>query len=202
MNLPEAEAYISQKLHDELPDALYYHGLHHTLDVVESATRIARAEGISDQETLALLRTAALFHDAGFLFTYQGHEAAGCRLVRKVLPGFDYTSGQIATVCDMIKATKIPQSPKNHLEEIICDADLDYLGRDDFETIAESLYRELKARDMVADERAWDAVQIKFLENHRYRTHYAKTIRQPAKLRHIKQLREKNELQTPEAEGN
>lgn len=192
MNLPEAENFIVQKLHSELPVALYYHGLHHTRDVVESARRIAGAEGIADEETLALLRTAALFHDAGFLFTYQGHEAEGCRLVREVLPGFDYTPGQIATICGMIEATKIPQSPKNLLEEIICDADLDYLGRDDFETIAESLYREQRARNLVADERTWDAIQISFLEKHRYRTATARHTRQPTKLLHLQRLKETN----------
>ena len=197
MNLPEAEDFILHKLRSELPVTLFYHGLHHTLDVAEAVDRIARAEGISDPETLNLLRTAALFHDAGFLFTYQDHEAKGCRLVREVLPGFDYSLGQIDTVCSMIEATKIPQSPKNQLEEIICDADLDYLGRDDFDAIAESLYREQKVRDLVADERTWDAIQIKFLESHHYWTHYAKTIRQPLKLHHIKQLRGINESSYP-----
>jgi uncharacterized protein len=191
MNLPEAEHFILQKLGSELPVSLYYHGLHHTLDVVESAERIARAEGLSDEETLTLLRTAALFHDAGFLFTYQGHEAEGCRLVREVLPGFAYSPGQIATICGMIEATKIPQSPKNLLEEIICDADLDYLGRADFDVIAGYLYRELKARDLVADERTWDAIQIKFLERHRYRTLTAQATRQPVKQLHVQKLREK-----------
>ncbi len=192
MNLPKAEDFILQKLRSELPASLYYHGLHHTLDVVEAATRIARAEGIADEEMLDLLRTAALFHDVGFLFTYQGHEAEGCRLVREILPGFDYTPEQIATVCGMIKATKIPQSPKNLLEEIICDADLDYLGRDDFENIAQSLYREQLARNMVTDEKAWDAIQIKFLENHHYHTATAHLTRQSTKLLHLQRLKNTN----------
>ena len=39
-------------------------------------------------------------------------------------------------------ATEIPQNPKTHLEMIMCDADLDYLGRYDFETISNNLYTE------------------------------------------------------------
>jgi uncharacterized protein len=191
MNLFKAEEFIVQKLREELPESLSYHGLHHTLDVVESALRIAQAEGVSDEETLALLRTAALFHDAGFLSTYQGHEAEGCRLVREVLPGFEFSPQQIATVCGMIEATEIPQSPKNLLEEIICDADLDYLGRDDFETIASSLFREMQVRNFVADEATWDQIQIQFIGNHRYWTHYSQTTRQPIKQRHLQQLKKK-----------
>ncbi len=200
MNLSEAEEFIVQKLREELPESLYYHGLHHTLDVVESVLRIAQAEGLWDEETLTLLRTAALFHDAGFLSTYQGHEAEGCRLVREVLPGFDYTPEQIVLVCGMIAATKIPQKPKNKLEEIICDADLDYLGRDDFESIASSLFREMQVRNFVADEAAWNQIQIKFLENHCYWTHYSQTTRQPAKQDYLQQL--KKNLPQAEAQGD
>ncbi|MPR35836.1 HD domain-containing protein [Salmonirosea aquatica] len=190
MRLTDAEAFILPKLRSELSDTLYYHSLHHTLDVMESVIRIAGAEGISDSETLTLLRTGALFHDTGFLFTYQGHENESCRLARELLPGFGYSMPQIDTICGMIEATKIPQNPKNKLEEIICDADLDYLGRDDFEAIAGCLYRELKARDRVADERAWNAIQIKFLENHRYRTPTGRALRQPGKLIHLQKLRD------------
>ena len=37
----------------------------------------------------------------------------------------------------LILATKVPQKPKNKLEKIICDADLDYLGREDFDNISD-----------------------------------------------------------------
>lgn len=190
--MPEAQAFILQKLHSELSEKLYYHGLHHTRDVVQAATRIAQAEGIVDEESLILLRTAALFHDAGFLFTYQEHEAEGCRLAREHLPRFGYKSEQISRICGMIEATKIPQSPKNLLEEIICDADLDYLGRGDFEPIADSLYHELKAYNLLANKSAWDAKQIQFLENHQYRTVTARATRQPVKQQHLQRLKETN----------
>lgn len=192
MNLPAAEAFILQKLHSKLSKDLYYHGPHHALDVAESAIRLARAEGISDEESLTLLRTAAFFHDAGFITVYKGHEAEGCRMAREYLPQFGYNSEQINRICGMIEATKIPQSPRNLLEEIICDADLDYLGRDDFEPIADSLYRELKARNMVVDQQAWDAKQIQFLENHHYRTATALATRQTTKLIHLQRLKETN----------
>lgn len=192
MNLPAAEDFILQKLHSELSEELYYHGPHHTLDVADSAIRIALAEDISDEETLTLLRTAALFHDAGFITSYKGHEAEGCRMAREYLPRFGYESEQIDTICNMIEATKVPQDPRNLLEEIICDADLDYLGRDDFEPIADSLFRELNASGLVADKQAWDAKQIQFLENHRYHTATALTTRQPLKQLHLQRLKKSN----------
>lgn len=189
MNLPEAEAFILDKLRAELSDTLYYHSPDHTLDVAQAAGRIAVAEGITDHETLTLLRTAALFHDAGFLTAYKGHEAESSRMAHECLPSFGYEPRQIVLISGMIAATKIPQKPKNKLEEILADADLDYLGRTDYEPIAYSLYREMRTRDLVKDEVAWNQIQIKFMENHTYWTDYSKMIRQPAKYYHLRRLK-------------
>lgn len=189
MNIADCQQFILAVLASDLPPTLYYHGLHHVLDVVDAAERIAQAEGISDTESLTLLKTAALFHDAGFLSAYAGHEEIGCAYVRRVLPEFDYIPSQIDTVCGLIMATRIPQAPKTKLEEILCDADLDYLGRDDFEPIAHSLYRELKIRDMVTDELAWNRIQVSFLSSHHYWTQTAITTRQAAKEQHLNLLR-------------
>ena len=181
MEYQVAEIYILSRLRDELSPTLYYHGLHHTLDVRETAMRLAAAEGIDDTELLLLLRTAACFHDAGFLTTYRQHEEEGCQIARDILHAYDYSPDQIATICGMIMATQIPQTPRTSLEQILCDADLDYLGRQDFEPIANSLFRELQARDLVADEMAWNRIQVKFLESHHYWTPTAINWRQANK---------------------
>ena len=189
MNLADAEQFVLLVLASDLSPTLYYHGLHHVLDVVEAADRIARAEGIIDAESLNLLRTASLFHDVGFLSAYKGHEEVGCDYARQTLPRFGYEPAQISTICGMIMATRIPQTPQTKLEEILCDADLDYLGRNDFEPIARSLYDELKTRNMVADELAWNRIQVDFLGNHHYWTSTAIAARQAVKERHLDALR-------------
>lgn len=188
MNYKAAEQYILEELRLHLSPTLYYHGVHHTLDVIQAARQLAAQEGVEDVTALLLLDTAACFHDAGFLHTYRDHEEVGCQIVREVLPGYGYLPTQIDIICDMIMATKIPQTPGSHLAQILCDADLDYLGRDDFEPIAESLFHELLARDMITDKLAWDQMQIRFLENHHYWTVTAKAIRQPAKQQHLTEL--------------
>lgn len=189
MQIEKAEQYVLGQLESRLDRTLFYHGIHHTLDVVNASAEIAALEGITDSESLALLRTAAFYHDSGFMTTYQGHEEAGCTLAREVLPGFGYTEAQIETICGMIIATRIPQSPKNALERIICDADLDYLGRDDFEGIAATLFEELKVRDMVEDIPAWDAVQVRFLEAHSYWTASQTKRRDAGRQRHLQHLK-------------
>lgn len=189
MEIEKAEQFILRQLKERLDRTLFYHGIHHTLDVVQASAEIAALEGIIDEESLHLLRTAAFYHDSGFMTTYQGHEEAGCALAREVLPGFGYTKTQIEIICGMIMATKIPQGPRNALEMIICDADLDYLGRDDFEAIAATLFEELKVRDMVEDIPAWDAVQVRFLEAHSYWTASERKRRDAVKRRHLQHLK-------------
>ncbi|MCF0069969.1 HD domain-containing protein [Dyadobacter sp. CY261] len=189
MDIEKAQEYILRELEARLDSTLFYHGVHHTIDVVHAAMDIARLEGIMDAESIQLLWTAALYHDCGFMTTYRGHEEAGCVVVREVLPGLGYDAEQIEKICGMIMATKIPQSPKNELERVICDADLDYLGRNDFEHISATLFEELKSRDMVEDIPAWDAIQVRFLEAHQYWTVSEQKRRNAVKQRHLKQLK-------------
>ncbi|MEZ4827041.1 MAG: HD domain-containing protein [Bacteroidia bacterium] len=136
------------KLKDELPESLTYHGIHHTMDVLDAAVEIGESEGIQGEE-LILLKTAALYHDSGFTKTYQGHEAEGCDIAKEYLPRFGYSSEQIEKICGMIMATRIPQTPCNLLEKILCDADLYYLGRNDFYPVGNSLFQEFQEQVIV-----------------------------------------------------
>lgn len=187
MNYIAAKAFILDKLNKELSEKLFYHGKHHTLDVLHITEELCQLEKISEKETV-LVKTAALFHDSGFTLSYQDHEMLGCQIVEQTLPQCGYTPQDIKAICGMIMATKIPQNPQNHLEKILCDADLDYLGRDDFHKIGNSLFRELQAYDILNDEQKWNKIQISFLEGHSYHTRTNKTRRDPIKQLYLQEL--------------
>ena len=186
----KSESRILKLLSDRLPEGLYYHGIHHTIDVTNSAEEIAREEGV-EGEDLFLLKTAALFHDAGFVQEYVKNEKIGVSFAREVLPKYGYTDRQIDIIDGIIMATEIPQNPKTHLEMIMCDADLDYLGREDFYEISESLKKELIAFGKIQGDQQWDQMQIPFLEKHEYFTETNKRRRQPNKLKRIEEIKEK-----------
>ena len=188
MNLEATEKYILNRLENELPKNLFYHGLHHTIDVANASLQIADREGITSKKDLKILKTAALFHDAGFIYTYQNHEEAGCKIAVEILPHFGYSTTAIATICELIRATKLPQSPKSELAKILCDADLDYLGRNDYSPIAETLFQELNANGFALDAQTWKAKQIEFLENHRYWTLSEIALRESDKQKRAKVL--------------
>lgn len=187
MDFLAARKFILSKLKSELQTELFYHSYAHTLDVYDSAVEIAEMEGISGNE-LILIKTAALYHDSGFLKTYQEHEKAGCELVKQVLPDFDYSPQEIEVICGMIMATKVPQKPQNHLEKVICDADLYYLGREDFFPVGRNLFREFMHYGVVHTEEDWNRIQIGFLSNHCYFTETAKRLRAPRKAEHLAQI--------------
>ncbi|MBK9760147.1 MAG: HD domain-containing protein [Flavobacteriales bacterium] len=184
MDQPGAEAYILGKLRHGLPAFRTYHCFSHTLDVYRTAVEIAVAEGI-EGERLDLLRTAALYHDAGFLIQDKDHEEGSCLLASEALPKFGYTHSQVDAVCEMVRATKVPQQPRNKLSRILCDADLDYLGRPDFFRIGATLFTEFKHYAVVKTEREWNELQVRFLSKHRYFTAHSKRVRQPVKQLHL-----------------
>ncbi len=189
MDYRAAKQFILNRLRRELSPELHYHGLHHTMDVLRMAGHICESEGVNGRE-LTLVKTAALFHDAGFVKNkHNGHEHEGCLIVRDCLPGFAYLPEDIEVICGMIMATKIPQSPKSHLEDILCDADLDYLGREDFHVIGRSLFEELKSYQILEEEQTWNRLQVSFLSAHRFHTRTNKLVRDPVKLRHLEALK-------------
>lgn len=184
MQYEKARTFILDKLRDELPQHLSYHSVGHVNDVCQATKEIADKENVSGED-LTLLLTAALFHDSGFLFGAAEHEKKSCELVREYLPGFEYTEEQIEKICGMIMATRIPQTPHNLLEQILADADLDYLGRDDFFTIGNRLYDELAMYGIVNDKEDWNRLQVRFLENHHYFTNTAIHMRKAKKDEHL-----------------
>jgi uncharacterized protein len=188
MQIDKAGKYIANLLQSSLPGYLFYHDYHHTLDVVKAAEEIAKDENIRDED-LILLKTAALFHDSGFAHTYNGHEDASCSIAREQLPLFGYDKVQIEKICELIMATKTPQNPQTHLEKILCDADLYYLGSDAFKTNGEKLYKEWKEKGKIQSEVEWNQMQIKFLESHHYFTASAIANREEKKAEHLKELK-------------
>ena len=140
-----------------------------------------------------MVNSAALFHDAGFTKQYTSNEPIGCQMALETLPEFGYSPKQIKMVEELILATIVPQKPNNHLEQIICDADLDYLGRDreDFYLIAQTLYDELEAFGKINDPVKWDEIQVSFLSAHQYFTKTNIQRRQPNKLLRIQEIKDK-----------
>lgn len=180
-------AFVTDFLKSKLPSFYYYHNYEHSLYVMEKVIEIGQQENCTAEE-IELLKAAALWHDAGYVKSYANHEAEGCELAWKYLPGFGFGIQDITSICGMIIATKIPQSPTNKLEEIIADADLEYLGTKEAGSKADLFFKELQYLDPSLTKTEWNKTQITFLEQHKYFTNFCRKNREPVKNAYLKIL--------------
>ncbi|MBN1890093.1 MAG: hypothetical protein JW850_19000 [Thermoflexales bacterium] len=190
MNTPDWEGAERHalKLLEGLPPGLAYHGIHHTRDdALPSAHRLAEMSGV-EGEGLILLRTAVLYHDTGYLEQYFRNEPIGARIAAETLPAFGFSPSQIQAIRGIIMATQLPQSPHTFLEELICDADLDSLGRDDYFVTAHNLRDELEGHGVPLTMQEWYERQIQFLTSHSYFTAAARSLRDAGKQKNIQEL--------------
>ena len=186
-----AQQHALERLERELAPELVYHSARHTRDeVLPAVDRLATMEGICEEQC-GLLRTAAAYHDIGFIEQYAGHEAAGIRIASATLPQFGFSPAQIRAIGNIIRATKLPQSPRNLLEQIMADADLDMLGRDDFFIRNADLRAELALCGRRATDAEWYSDQLAFLATHVYFTASARAWRGATKQRNLVGLQER-----------
>jgi len=188
LDFETAKGFALKKLENELSPVLLYHSAAHTRDDVVPATIwLAQQEGIRGDD-YALLCTAAWYHDLGYITGVDDHETRSKEIVAQVLPGFGYSPEQVAVIQGLIEATRIPQLPHSHLEEIIADADLDTLGRPDFFATSYLLYVEMLSLGHSIEPLEWTERQLAFLQNHTYFTSTAKAERAPVKRENIDAL--------------
>lgn len=165
-----------------------YHNFNHTLYVYEKTIEIATHEQCTAAD-MRLLKAAALWHDTGYINIYYGHEEESCVQAKKHLPQFDFNQSEIDTICGMIMATKIPQTPHTLLEQIIADADLEYLGTEQAPVQAQQLFEELRMLNPYLHEELWNRTQIFFLEHHAFFTPFCKAHREPLKHDYLNGLK-------------
>ena len=190
MDFIGARKYILQRLTSELSPELFYHSLEHTLNVHEATRRLNETENV-DEYSKTILETAALYHDAGMLIQYSDHEAHSVAIIQKILPQFEYTKAEIDQISGLIMVTTMPQRPNNLYEQIICDADLDYLGLNDFFIKSFKLRLEWQVNGIRNTTlREWVDIQIKFLSEHQYFTRSAITLRNEEKLKNLTEFKQ------------
>lgn len=182
----KARRYVFARLAQELSPHLAYHSLAHTKDdVLPAAARLGRFAGLEKEDYL-LLETAALYHDTGFLVSYHDHERYSIQIARATLPDFGYSAEQIESIAGLIAATRMPQRPTGLLQELMCDADLDLLGRDDFMQLNRNLLQEISHfNGRTIPEKDWLTAQTSFLVNHNFFTSTARMLRADGKARNI-----------------
>jgi predicted metal-dependent HD superfamily phosphohydrolase len=195
--LKKVDRYVRDLFRDELPDGVKYHDANHTLHpsrgVVAVANNLAVAEKVSERDR-ELILTAAYFHDTGYIREYGHNEPIAARMAGRILRLIGYKADEIETVKDMILSTDLRRGPGNHLEEILCDADLDNLGREDFFKLDNKLREGRRVRGLdVDDDAKWYRGTLEILRKYPYHTGTQKKLRETGRQKNIKALQDKIE---------
>ena len=189
MELKKLENYAFKRLREEIHPNLLYHAPYHTLDVYETSEKIARAENV-DEHNITLIKSAALLHDMGFIDSFVDHESFSVKIANKILPDLGYIPEDIEIINSMIMKTKLPQLPETLNEMVLCDADLDYMGRNDFYIHAHKLREEMAFLGKPLDLIEWYQLQFDFLNNHHYFTKSTASSREQKKQGYIAEIKE------------
>lgn len=172
--LKKVENYVIELFAEKSLAENIFHNISHTKEVVDVAEKIATAEGLSLADTEIIL-IASWFHDTGHFHCCNGHEDQSSEYARKYLENESYPEKSIEKIIGCINATRIPQIPKNKLEEIVCDADLHHLGLIDIEEKGKILRKEFELRGIkTLSDIDWLKSSLEFFINHKFFTEYAK----------------------------
>src|SRR6185436_17507874 len=190
--LQNAEQYIRQLFAARVEETFSYHSIGHTEGVVKAATLMADHYQLPEDDRLILL-LSAWFHDSGYSKgKAQDHEAASQRIATNYLQSKNVPSELIEKVVSGIAATRMPQSPQNLVEQILCDADLYHLGTEEFKIQNKLLRKEVKNHGgEELKKKDWRQRNIQFLQEHQFFTDYAKQKLEPVKQQNLKALLEK-----------
>ncbi len=178
---------LLEEMSEKFPSHLTYHTIEHIIDVANVCDHYIKEYKIPDDKA-RLIRIAAISHDYGYIFSPEEHEERSIKELRPKLNG-SYSEEDIELINGMIRATKVPQRPENFYEEILADADLDYLGRDDYDELSNNLYKEFLHYGVVNSDEQWLELQINFLENHQYHLSLALENRAATKQKKLSELK-------------
>ena len=185
----EAEIFVRDLFENELSQDCLFHTINHTMDVVRNAEIIGSYSNLCE-ECQDVLRIAALFHDVGYVDSYEDHEVEGAARASGFLKAKNVEPYIIEQVVECILATKMPQKPKDDISRILCDADLMNMTFDDyFEHI--DLMRQEWERTGKAKLNKLEAYQasLEFFKSHQYHSEYGKKILQPKKEKTASRLK-------------
>jgi predicted metal-dependent HD superfamily phosphohydrolase len=195
MNYPDlsrkVQEHVQQVFEYKKDKSLFYHNLAHTQNVVKAATRIGKHYQLNEKD-LFTVTTAAWFHDIGYLEDYDHHEIKGVEAATEFLRKQGVPEEITQAVSNCILATRMPQSAKTNLEEIVCDSDMFQLGSDEFSENNKLLRKEVEIKKGIpVNKDEWRRNTILFLESHRYYTEYCQYLLNPKKKEAIERLKNK-----------
>lgn len=187
--IPEAATYVYDLFKEHLPATIVFHTYRHTVDVADTAAKIARKSEL-DEAAQALIVLAAWFHDSGFTERYEDHEAASARIARRFLVDQGLPEADVETVERLILATRPDHAPEDLPERVLRDADISHIGKRKFDTYSALLREEwAQHHEQAFSDREWLERQMAFVSKHDFATAYARDQYGDRRRKNLRDLR-------------
>ncbi len=189
--ISKSSEFVSKIISEKLPKGMVYHNIDHTKEVVDAVEEIGKNSGLSSSE-IELLVLAAWFHDVGICENYIDHEEISVQIAKKFFSENNYPPEKIDKIANLILVTKMPQNPKNLMEEIICDADILHMGKKGFNTRSQLLRTEREAlQNKKISDLEWLKSNIEFIASNKFRTKYARKSFEEQRSNNLAKLQKK-----------
>jgi len=187
----KARAHVEALLKGAKPEWVKYHNLDHAKAVAKASKTIGTACRLSAEELEGVI-LAAWFHDAGYVEAIEGHEEKSVEIATAFLREQAYPPKRIAKVAGCIRATKMPQNPRNLMEQVLCDGDISHLASKDFLEVSELIRLEIEHRmGRKLSEAEWLTMNTVFVAGHQFHTDYARSKYAPQHAANLAALKER-----------
>ena len=186
--LQQIKEFVENYYADNLNPNRLYHNLQHTQEVVGWLLQIAGHYKL-DSKSLFIMQAAAWFNDIGYLDDPNNPEKRASRIAEKFLSEIQIDADIIKSIKSGILSTRLPQQPKTFMEQVMCDANMFYLGLQDFELRSKLMRKEhilITGKKISKEE--WKQRNIEILQNHRFKTDYAKQSLTSQQKKNFEQL--------------
>lgn len=167
----------------------YYHSYNHAIEVMERSIYLWEKEWLNEDD-LEMIWLAWLFHDTWFVIQYDKNEPVWAKIASNYLKSILYPENRIETIERLILATDPDyKNPIDIYENIIKDADMDNLWRDDFLDKANSLKKELEIiKDIKIKDPEWNHWLVDLLKEHQYKAFTQKAERDDKKNENLQKM--------------
>lgn len=167
-----AEEHVFNLFRDKMPGDYVYHNYNHTAETVKACKKLSKSYNLTSRDYEVLL-LAALFHDTGYITSYDNHEEESVKFMKEYLNG-NYPDEDIREIETLILSTKYKAIPDGSLQEILHDADYINVGNKTFDHRADLLRIEWeKILQKTYTEEEWAKIQLQFLLDTNFKTEEA-----------------------------
>jgi len=195
--LRETALYVEEYMKANLPENIAFHNYNRTAKVARIGDTLSIQSDLRENEKM-LLHLAALFIDSGYCEDSHNSAAAAAMLARNYLSGKGLDDASIKAITESIEAIGYPQQPVSLIAQYLCDADMYYLGSNNYSLNTELLRKEISLVDKVNySDKDWIRKQLQVLEDHTYFTAEARKLFKKRKKNNILLLQNQlNRIQT------